>query len=491
MDPKAKDLTASSLVIRTFVLITVLQFTGSWLYGLFSLSQYPSEALLQNEILGQKKSIARRIREGGAYWQHIFQPEGMLFSYAFYSYGLVGLCLRTPSDLTLRQRVLLELEELIPRAEQAFDVFPFVYCRNMQPRGGVIAAGNTNLMRAGYAILGGKKHEILESFHRGSKELADSYAQSPWPVLASFSFMHERWPVDNCSAVESLRLHDKIFGTDYMKSTQRFMNLIASDIDKESGMMNSGILEKGGRADVPRGCVLSWALASMPGFSKDLAARQYELYRRNWFVPAIGTVGIREWWPGQEKFSKIQEGPVLFGIGAAASGLGMVTTRIHGDREAWLGLWRGLESVGFPSWNILGEKSYFGDLFLMADTIAFWSRTACVWDAPPNSWSDPKERNWSPLDLELFWIPQLLAVLISTLLLLIVFRLWFAGWAAVRTRGFGNLHTTERNWAIAQLVLLLLHIVLPTVLWLFPLLTMLILRAVEKWQLTVKGLGNW
>lgn len=413
MSPELKDLTASSLLLRTYWLIAVLQFAASWLFGLFSLAQYPSEARLLVEIQGQKKSIERRLTEGGAYWQTLFQPEGMIFSYAFYSYGLIGLTLRLPQETAIRQDVLRQLETLIPKAERAIDEYPFNYNSNIKPRGGVIAAGNANLMRAGYVLIGGKKQDVIDAFHRGSDELAKSFEESKWPLLSSFEFMHERWPVDNVCAVESLRLHDKIYGTKYMTSARRLLSLIETDIDKENGMMNSGILEAGGRADVPRGCALSWSLSYIPAFLREFSEKQYALYRQNWFVPVIGTVGIHEWWPDeQKKYSTINEGPVVLGIGTAASGLGMVVTRVQGDRDAWLGLWRGLESVGFPSWNILGEKSYFGELFLLADTISFWSRTACVWDQPAslNSWSESREKGWSDLQLDQFWMPLSMSV---------------------------------------------------------------------------------
>lgn len=482
----SKFLTGSSLVIRIFWLLTVLQFVISWEISLFNLAAHPSAQALNWEINGQRRSIERRVREGGAFFQHVFQPEGMLFTYAFYAYGLIGLTLRKPEDSALRAEVVRRLEELIPQAEQCFSQFPFSYCSEMHPRGGIIASGNTNLMRAGYCLLGGKKSEIIEGFHRGSKELADCYSSSPQAVLQSFPHMSERWPVDNCMAIESLRLHDKIYGSNYFAATQRFREHIASDIDKDSGMTNAGINIDGSRADVPRGCALSWSLAVMPGFASKFATQQYDLYRRNWFIPVLGTFGIREWWPGQEKFSKISEGPVLGGVGAAASGLGIVTTRVNCDHDGWLGLCRGLESIGFPSWNLAGEKSYFGELFLMADIIAFWGKTACVWDQPAsiNAWDREAGENWQ--EVGSFQLPLVLSVVISLALLISVLFWCIGAFRQLQKRGLSNMDTNERAWSAAQLFLLVVHLILHSLLWTWPLAAMLVMRAMEAWQLRVK-----
>lgn len=487
----SKSLTASSVIIRLFWFLTLVQFVVSWQLSLFNLASYPSTDYLKWEIQGQRKSIERRIREGGAYWQHIYQPEGMLFVYAFYGYTLLGLSLQDEQNHELRKDVLHQLEFLIPKAEDAFNAFPFSYCEKMAPRGGIIAAGNANLMRAGYVLAGGDKKEIVDGFHRGSEELAKAYAASPQPALLSFPHMEERWAVDNCSAIESLRLHDKIYTTDFFKTAAgRFLKHVESNIDPSSGMTNAGVKTDGSLADVPRGCALSWSLAILPGPMPEFAEKQYELYRRNWFVPVLGMGGLREWWQGQEKYSKIPEGPVVFGVGAAASGLGIVTTKVHRDHDAWLCLCRGLESIGFPSWNVMGEKSYFGELFLLADVIALWGKTACVWDQTHefNTWADPAQQHWADLRLDAFIIPLVLSVLLCISLLLLSFFMLWKSIKAWRERGLKGTDTAERAWASAQFSVLLVHLLVPTILWTLPLLVMVIMRAVEKWQLMVRGL---
>lgn len=503
LQPNSNGLTASSLVIRIFCLLTVGHFLFCWLCGLFALAQFPSDKYLHDDIEGQRRSIARRLKDGGAYWQHVFQPEGALFTYAFYGYALVSLAAREPQNLDLRRDVLTELEKLIPESEAAINQYPFNYCSGMNPRGGVIAAGNVNLLRAGYALLGGENSRIIERFHKGSRELSESYSQLKSPVLASFPSMSEVWPVDNCAAVESLRLHDKLYASSYFSATERYRNFVASFIDPESKMMNAGANAAQQRSDVPRGCALTWSLAFMPGCQSGLCAAQYAALRRSWIVPVLGAVGIREWWPGQEKYSHIKEGPVVLGIGAAASGLGIGMSRVHDDRQVWLGLLRGLELITFPSWNFRGEKSYFGDCFLMADAIALWGKTACVWDQPEplDNWSRESILEKRDFHLGLFWIPLSLAVLISVLLFTYLSWLCYGSLQSMRTKGlatpkphasgtiqFAGMDAEELSWGTVQVLLAVLYLFLPAFTWIEAVLLMSILRFVEKWQAKVKGL---
>ncbi len=42
-------------------------------------------------------------------------------------------------------------------------------------------------------------------------------------------------------------------------------------------------------------CALSWALAFLPNIDPQFAASQFARFRRDWFVPFAGMLGIYEW----------------------------------------------------------------------------------------------------------------------------------------------------------------------------------------------------
>lgn len=370
----------ADFVFKLFMVLCVLGMQLSWLAGLLMITGSSSPNYFDWEIEAQRKSIQRRMHDPIYRWQRVEPLDGELsiYTYCYYGYSLVNMALSHNHEHLSKEETLHELEELIGLAQSVSLKHPLDDYAKLRPAGGIIPTGNTNLLRAGYLILGGKDPQITDDFHQQSKELFDAFTASPVPFLESAPKMY--WPIDNCAALESLRLHDALYATSYAGACTRATDFFESHLDPENGMMNIQVDKSGLRLDVPRGCGLSWQLALMDGFSPVLDQKQYALYRKNWFVPIAGMYGIREWWPGQQGYSLIPAGPVIADIGWAATGLGIGAAHINNDLHGWIGLLRGLELLGFPSLNLRGEKYYCAGLFLVADVMALWVKTNCIWD---------------------------------------------------------------------------------------------------------------
>jgi hypothetical protein len=308
-------------------------------------------------------------------------PEGRLFSYSFYGFSLVNMALSVPEDSQFTKMAIEEIEKLLPKIEALADEEPFNQCQLRSPRGGIILAGQANLLRAGYVLLGGEQEDILRSFNTNSQVLYDEFMKSAVGSLESYPWLI--WPVDSICALESLRLHDVLFWTNYGQAGKKWVKWMSSNADPESGMMVAQISASGEVYDGPRGCALSWSLALMPGFAPDFASSQYALYRKNWLTEAGGITGVREWWPGKEGKMDSDTGPVIGGIGAAASGFGIAAAKVQGDIGTFERLLRAAEMFGFPMWNIRGEKNYFLGKVLLADVLLLWGKTLRVWDREP------------------------------------------------------------------------------------------------------------
>ncbi len=328
-----------------------------------------------------EKSIARRLKWSEAEYQALFYPDGKIISYAFYGFGLVNMSFQDPSDETLRKYALAQLEWLSERVEKSALEPPYDTCTKLSPPGGAIVASQGNLLRAGYAMLGGTKDSILKKFHEDSKSISDACMKRDDCCMFSYPQLPV-WPVDSTGALASLRIHDSLYGTKYGSVADRWSQWVANHLDSASGAMAGELDDKGLPLNVPRGCALTWALSFLPSISPALAGSQYDKLRRKWTVPALGIVGIREWYRGMPAKSDMQEGVVIAGIGTAASGLGIGAARANNDFSLWQAELRGLEAVGLPVWLPDGEKSYFFQQFLLGDILAFWGKTMCRWEQP-------------------------------------------------------------------------------------------------------------
>lgn len=103
-------------------------------------------------------------------------------------------------------------------------------------------------------------------------------------------------------------------------------------------------------------------------------------------------------------------GPVIGGIGVAATGFGIAAARSQGDLENLRGMLFGLELLGMPWWSPRGEKSYFGGIMLLPDVLALWGKTVRNW-APElgrstaNPWPAPASSR--------YWVGILIACLLG------------------------------------------------------------------------------
>jgi hypothetical protein len=114
-------------------------------------------------------------------------PEGYLFSNTFYGFSLINMAVAQPRDSDFSNMARSELERLIPLAEEAAVSPPFDENKNLSPQGGIIPAGHTNLLRADYCLLDGRKTEIIEKYHQQSAFLHELFLKSPVCSLETYS----------------------------------------------------------------------------------------------------------------------------------------------------------------------------------------------------------------------------------------------------------------------------------------------------------------
>ena len=322
--------TPARLLFSVFLCVIALFCCGSWLKGMYDHLSLDSEAIPDYELHAQLRAIQRRLGTGEDQLQSLVIPEGGLFVHSFYGYALVNMSLERQSDPEFCRRSCSEIETTLARIQQIKNQPPFNLNDKLKPSGGIIIAGHANLLRAGYLLIGGSSEKIKQDFHSCSEEIANSFliGKVPFPPC----YAGYTWAEDSIFALESLRLHDAMFDSHYSKATEAWLTWMKNHLDRESGMMVAQVDPNTGQIlDGPRGCALSWALAFLPNIDPEFAASQFSRFRGDWFVPFAGMLGINEWYQGHNKPTQFHAGPVVFGLGAAASGIGIGTCRANGD----------------------------------------------------------------------------------------------------------------------------------------------------------------
>ncbi len=155
--------------------------------------------------------------------------------------------------------------------------------------------------------------------------LADPHAHAP-----SYTSTSLRWPADQSATLAALQRFDQAHaGTTAERPLAAWKRIMAQSLDA-SGLPRSEVTTKGAAAG-PRGCAQSYLSRYLAEVDPVQAHAWWTVYREQFLVRPGPFVGFREWPPGVERPADVDSGPILFGIGAAASAFGISAAKAQGD----------------------------------------------------------------------------------------------------------------------------------------------------------------
>ncbi len=163
--------------------------------------------------------------------------------------------------------------------------------------------------------------------------LAGASLADPTRHLASFVGDAHRWPADQSATLAAIGRADQAHGTGLLAAPLAAWRgyLLAQAIDAETGLPFSEVGVLGPTSRLPRGCALSWQTRYLAEVDRPLAERFWRAYRAHYLVDRIALVGFREWPPGRDRPADVDSGPIVDGVGAAATGLAIGAARAMGD----------------------------------------------------------------------------------------------------------------------------------------------------------------
>jgi len=155
-----------------------------------------------------------------------------------------------------------------------------------------------------------------------------------------------RWPADQVVTLYSLWRYDQRYKTTYSrKPIKAWLRYIKRHRLSKSGLHWSSVTPWK-RWKQPRGCALSYSLLYLPTFAPKEAKRLYRAYKGSHLVDLGFIAGFREWPPGFKGPSDADSGPIIMGVGAAASAFGIGAALAMGDMALYRKLLR-LRRLGY------------------------------------------------------------------------------------------------------------------------------------------------
>jgi hypothetical protein len=190
-------------------------------------------------------------------------------------------------------------------------------------------ASHLNLILGAQDRVGGE-HDV--AFHaRLSRALAERSRREPSGHLPSYRDTRVRWPADQSATLASLHRFDEAHGEQLAgplaAAWKDFLAAHSTD-----GLPWSEVTGRGRYSRLPRGCALSFGIRYTSEFDRPLARAWWARYKERYLIDRL-LVGFREWPPGRDLPADADSGPIVMGVGAAATAFGMAAARAVGDGE--------------------------------------------------------------------------------------------------------------------------------------------------------------
>lgn len=185
-----------------------------------------------------------------------------------------------------------------------------------------------------------------------------------------------RWPADQSVTLLALKMHDKATGGSQHEDLLRgYLRVLRREADARTGLFPSAVA---GVADggVPRGCATSWTVLYLVQLDAEAAREQYTRARDALGISVLGIGGFREWPRGRSGPGDLDSGPIVLGVGTAATGLGLGPAHMFQDDRPYTLIRRAALIFGLPAWWPSGG---YLSAPLLGQAILFNGRTAIPW----------------------------------------------------------------------------------------------------------------
>ncbi|MBL8917972.1 MAG: hypothetical protein JNJ54_03855 [Myxococcaceae bacterium] len=155
----------------------------------------------------------------------------------------------------------------------------------------------------------------------------------PFAHVPSYRAFPLRWPADQSALIAALHRADVAHGTQtHTGPLEAFTTYLDEKGLHPSGLPKSEVTGKGPGAKYPRGCAQAFISRYLAEVDPVRTAAWWKTYRAQYLVRLpFGVIGFREWPPGIDRSGDVDSGPIVLGIGVAASALGISAARAQGE----------------------------------------------------------------------------------------------------------------------------------------------------------------
>jgi len=331
----------------------------------------------------------------------VFARSFAVVALSHFAAGLMNVYEAEPAR---RDEVLALLDEVVRRAKSP-TVAPAGLTTDGHPLEATVALDDHNLYFSHLAVILGLRRLVGCD---GTRRTTSCDAHEDDDVLQSRLVVHllyrteqsplhhapsypdsDMWPADQAVTLLALRLHDEAHPSAGNHALDQplagYLATMEEHTDPATHLFHSAVVDPSSPvpsmaaayATTPRGCAASWSQLYLAQVAPETARAQYAYYRAHMSADVLGFGGFREWPAGRAvQVTDMDSGPIVLGVGMAATGLGLGAARLAGDADRYATIRRTALTFGVPSW-IPSHGHVMAPL--LGEAILFHGRTARPW----------------------------------------------------------------------------------------------------------------
>lgn len=364
-----------SLVSLIGVILVIFIFNYSLYYSPNYLKQDDSDILLNEDVYFQLKHLKTQLQKGADQQMQMIYPEGNIFINVLYGLSWCEFISNQPKDSKIFKEGINEISRVVHVIQRPSS--KTIFSKDLPLKHGAFYRGWSNYFLGKKLLLQKgslqSSHDI-EEFNKTCMEINSALKVSKSPYLESYQNM--KWPADGIIAISSLKLYNIIYDTvKYDSTLENCLSKIKSNLDNETGLIPHSIDAQNDKIiEGARGSSQSLMLLFLKDLDNDFATVQFMKYKNQFVEYRLGLPGIREYPKGKDGFGDVDSGPVILGIGGAASIVGQRTMGVYEKWDLYTGLRNCIETFGC-SMTSKSEKKYLLGELPMADAFIAWSNS--------------------------------------------------------------------------------------------------------------------
>jgi hypothetical protein len=327
---------------------------------------------LNTEVVEQLHFLKKAIGENRAAEEmQLVYPEGYVFVHALYALAWCDVIRQLPAMSVTWQEGMEEVQKSLTALASPQAIAPF-------PKETPLLYGA--FYRGWTTYAQGKALQILlddvrdtalvQAFQQNCRQIAAAYRKNAKPYLESYR--GQTWPADNVLCLAALALHDRLFPPAFEVDISTRFTQIQNTLSPNDALIPHAYFSDNDRNEV-RGASTALMLCLLPEIDSSFARILYERYRLHFLDSRLGLPGIREYPQGKNGSGDVDSGPIVMGIGGAATITGIRVAGMYGDAPTYYGLLRCTEAL-LLSFRSGGTKSYLLGQLPVLDAFMAWSQ---------------------------------------------------------------------------------------------------------------------